>query len=315
MKPRDWGLAALRHEVMPYRPPTFELEMQLTEELLGRRYLTLEDLHAVSSAERRELLIERAETYLLAAERLEYCFVRVRFFPTLEDEIETIRMLRQRGGEDYLLTAEADNTFRIPDGSEYLQFVYSLKDRPDEVLAHASNWCDEGIERGKRLIDAGVEVITMCADYCFNDGPFLSPKMWDRFIGQFYYRQVRVLKDYGAYVIKHTDGDIMLLLERLVDAGIDALHSIDPIAGVDIAEVKRLVGDRVCLIGNVDLAKLQQGPLEDIEASARYCLQHGSPGGGYIYGSCNSIFEGVPLENYMYMLSLWQESGPSPLES
>jgi uroporphyrinogen decarboxylase len=251
---------------------------------------------------------------MLTAEALEYPFIRVRFFPTLEDEIKTIHMLRQAGGEDYLLTAEADNTFRIPDGDDYLQFVYDLKDRPDEVLAYASKWCDEGIERGKRLIDAGVEVITMCADYCFNNGPFLSPKMWDRFIGQFYYRQVQAMKDYGAYVIKHTDGDIMLLLDRLVDAGIDALHSIDPIAGVDIAEVKRRVGDKVCLIGNVDLAKLQQGPREDIEASARYCLEHAAQGGGYIYGSCNSIFHGVPLNNYLFMLDIWREYGPSPLE-
>jgi uroporphyrinogen decarboxylase len=307
-------MAALRREEMPYRPPTFELEMQLTQELLGRRYMTLEDLQAVSGAERRRFLAERAETYLLTAERLQYSFIRVRFFPTLEDEIETIRILRRIGGADYLLTAEADNTFRIPDGDEYLEFVYGLKDRPDEVLEYASNWCDEGIERGKRLIDAGVEVITMCADYCFNSGPFLSPKMWDRFIGQFYYRQVQALKEYGAYVIKHTDGNIMLLLDRLVDAGVDALHSIDPIAGVDIAEVKRLVGDRVCLIGNVDLAKLQQGPPEDIEASARYCLEHASAGGGHIYGSCNSIFEGVPLENYLYMLDIWREFGPSPLD-
>jgi uroporphyrinogen decarboxylase len=108
---------------------------------------------------------------------------------------------------------------------------------------------------------------------------------------------------------------MMLLLDRLVDAGIDALHSIDPIAGIDIAEVKRRVGDRVCLIGNVDLRKVQQGPLEEIKASALYCLQHGSPGGGYIFSTCNSIFPGIPLENYLYMLEIWRESGLSPLET
>jgi uroporphyrinogen decarboxylase len=288
--------------------------MELTEELLGRRWLTIEDLQAVSGTERQRLLAERAETYLLTAERLEYSFIRVRFFPTLEDEIETIRILRGLGGEDYLLTAEADNTFRIPNGDEYLQFVYDLWDRPDEVLEYAARQCGATIERGKRLIDAGVEVITMCADYCFNQGPFLSPEMWDRFIGQFYYRQVQALKEYGACVIKHTDGDIMLLLDRLVDAGIDALHSIDPIAGIDIAEIKRRVGDRICLMGNVNLVKLQQGPREEIAESAHYCLQQTSPGGGYIYGSCNSIFKGVPLENYLYMLDIWREFGPSPLD-
>lgn len=313
MKPRDWGLAALRHEILPYRPPTFELQMELTEELLGRQWLTEEDTAAASGTERHRILAERAETYLMTAKCLSYSFIRVRFFPTLEDELECIAQLRRIGGDDYLLTAEADNTFRIPDGAQYTKFVYDLSDHPQDVLDYASRWCDEGIERGKRLIDAGISVITMCADYCFNNGPFLSPRMWDRFIGQFYNRQVQTLKEYGALVIKHTDGNIMSLLSRLVEPGIDALQSIDPIAGVDIAEVKRLVGDRVCLIGNVDLAKLQQGPRADIETSARYCLSHASSDGGYIYGSCNSIFKGVPLENYLYMLDIWKESGPSPL--
>ena len=314
MKPRDWGLAALSRQPLPYRPPTFELTMELTDELLGRHWLTQDDVAAAQGEERHRLLAERAETYLMTAKVLDYAFIRVRFFPTLDDELESISWLRRIGGEEYLLTAEADNTFRIPDGEQYAKFVYDIFDRPDEVLAYASRWCDEGIERGKRLIDAGIEVITMCADYCFNNGPFLSPRMWDRFIGQFYQRQVRALKEYGAIVIKHTYGDIMPLLDRLVEPGIDALQSIDPIAGVDIAEVKRRMGDRVCLIGNVDLAKLQQGPLEAIEASARYCLEKASPGGGYIYGSCNSIFQGVPLANYLYMLDIWKEYGPSPLD-
>lgn len=287
--------------------------MELTEELLGRRWLSETDIAAVSGAERRKILEERAETYLLTAERLDYAFIRVRFFPTLEDELACIAHLRAIGGEDYLLTAEADNTFRIPDGEQYIKFIYDLNDWPEEMLAYASRWCDEGIERGKRLIDAGVEVITMCADYCFNNGPFLSPRMWDRFIGQFYERQVYALKEYGARVIKHTDGNIMPLLDRLVAPGVDALQSIDPIAGVDIAEVKRRVGGRVCLIGNVDLAKLQQGPLEEMEASARYCLEKARPGGGYIFGSCNSIFKGVPLANYLRMLEIWKEYGLSPV--
>jgi len=314
MKPRDWGLTALQREVTSYRPPTFELSMELTEHLLGRRWITCKDLQEASGAQRHRLLHERAETYLMASAKLQYPFIRPRFYPTLDDLVETIHILRRIGGEDYLLTAEADNTFRIPDGDDFMVFVYDLHDRPDEVIDYAARQCDETIERGKRLIDAGVEVITMCADYCFNSGPFMSPEMWDRFIGQFYYRQVEALKSYGAYIIKHTDGDIMPILDRLVAPEIDALHSIDPIAGVDIAKVKMLVGDQVCLIGNVNVAKVQQGPLEEIAESARYCLEHCSSGGGYIFGTCNSVFEGVPLENYLYMLDIWRGFGPSPLE-
>jgi len=53
----------------------------------------------------------------------------------------------------------------------------------------------------------------------------------------------------GFYTIKHTDGNIMPILDQLVQANPHALHSLDPQAGIDMAEVKRLCGKQVCLIG------------------------------------------------------------------
>lgn|GEM_PF-2115530 len=52
---------------------------------------------------------------------------------------------------------------------------------------------------------------------------------------------------------------------------------------------------------------LQDGPAEVIRESTRYCLEHASPGGGYIFGTSNTIFPGMPLENYEYMLEVYRE--------
>ena len=68
----------------------------------------------------------------------------------------------------------------------------------------------------------------------------------------------------GFYAIKHTDGNIMPILDQLVEANPHALHSLDPQGGVDIAEVKRLYGERVCLIGNVNCGKLDTGTDEEV---------------------------------------------------
>ncbi|MCF7838952.1 MAG: hypothetical protein K9N49_10020 [Candidatus Marinimicrobia bacterium] len=40
---------------------------------------------------------------------------------------------------------------------------------------------------------------------------------------------------------------------------------------------------------------------------ARYCLEHGAPGGGYIFGTSNTVFPGMPLAHYEYMLEVYQE--------
>mgnify|MGYP006290514125 FL=1 len=60
-------------------------------------------------------------------------------------------------------------------------------------------------------------------------------------------------------------------------------------------------------MGNVQCSLLQDGPDEAIRESARYCLDHGSPGGGYIFGSSNTIFPGMPLKNYECMLEAYRE--------
>src|SRR5919109_2026218 len=101
----------------------------------------------------------------------------------------------------------------------------------------------------------------------------------------------------------------MPILDQLVAANPHALHSLDPQAGIDIAEVKRRYGDRLCLIGNVKCSSLDSGSEAEIRESARYALQHGMPGGGYIFSTSNCIYTGMPLSNYELMLDLWREQG------
>jgi uroporphyrinogen decarboxylase len=78
---------------------------------------------------------------------------------------------------------------------------------------------------------------------------------------------------------------------------------------VDIAEVVRLVGDRVCLCGNVDCGKLQTGSDEECVESARYALQSGIKAPGYIFSTSNCIYTGMPLERYEMMLEVWRKEG------
>jgi len=120
---------------------------------------------------------------------------------------------------------------------------------------------------------------------------------------------IKGYREQGFYVIKHTDGNIMPILDQLVEANPHALHSLDPQANVDIAEVKKLVGDKVALIGNVNCGLLTTGTDEEVRESARYALKHGMPGGGYIFSTSNCIFTGMPLARYELILDIWRKEG------
>ena len=165
------------------------------------------------------------------------------------------------------------------------------------------------LDRAERLRGHGVDGFALCCDYCFNDGPFLSPTMFAEFVTPFLAELVAGYRQMGYYVIKHTDGQIMPILDQLVACRPHALHSLDPMAGVDIAEVKRLVGDRVCLIGNVNCALMQTGTDEEVRASAEYALRSGMPGGGSIFSTSNVAFKGLPLERYELIMQVRGELG------
>jgi uroporphyrinogen decarboxylase len=112
-------------------------------------------------------------------------------------------------------------------------------------------------EHRKQL--GGLDGFALCSDYCSNKGPFLSPGQFGEFVTPYLSQLIQGYRELGFYVIKHTDGNIMPILDQLVEANPHALHSLDPQAGVDIAEVKRRCGDRLCLIGNVNCGLLDSG--------------------------------------------------------
>lgn len=296
--------AALNLQI-PDKVPTFELEFQLEDIMFGKPFLRNEDLKNKSPKEREFLIKENAEYMLHVYGELEYSIIPVHYLD-LEGIKETAIHIRKLTGDQYMLTTHGDGTFSIPNGDELVEFCYWLADYPDEAHETAEKMANKAIERNKELIDAGFDSFILCSDYCFNAGPFLSPKMFEEFVQPYLYKIIRETRRAGAYTIKHTDGNIMPILDQLVACEPHALHSLDPMAGVDIKEVKELVGDKVCLAGNVNCALMQTGTEEEVIESAKYCLTHGKPGGGYIFCTSNVPFKGLPVERYKLILDVWK---------
>ena len=304
-------------ELGPPQPglvPTFELQFQLVEEMFGREYHKGDAWKDVSAEERDRMLHENAELLVQVAERLDYCVLMDTYSPDEEGMIETVRLIREIAGDEYLHIVHGDGTYAIPNGENMVQFSIDLAEKPDEMKRAADERVDRALERGKRLIDGGMDGFALCADYCLNTGPFLSPKMFSEFVTPFLARLIAGYREMGAYVIKHTDGNIMPILDQLASCNPHAIHSIDCQAqDMDIKVIKEQVGDRVCLIGGVQCSLLQTGTEEEIVENCKYVLTHGMPGGGYIYSTTNVAFKGLPLERYMLVLEMREKHGRYPI--
>ncbi len=310
MTPREAMIAALRGERPDGLVPHMELEFQLTDEFVGQEALRAEHLEGVTGAKRRDMLKRNAEMWVEVARRLKWNVITGLHWLPVEDQCASFEYVREISGDEFMLSAFVDGTFAIPSGQDMVAFVERIADDPEGLETEAQQRIEAAISTARTLIEAGAEVVFMCADYCFNDGPFLSPRMFARFVAPYLAKLVQAIHDAGAFAVKHTDGNILPILDQLVSTGIDGLHSLDPMAGVDIAEIRRLVGPRLCLLGNVNCAWVQAGTREQIRDSAFYCMKYGGvDSGAYVYCTSNCIFRGVPLENYLYMLELRERYG------
>ena len=229
-------------------------------------------------------------------------------------QLESVEYAREKVGGDMLLMAGVDGTFPVSHATWLSLFLRCLYQRPELIrrLVHEST--RRAAESIKALVDAGVEAIWGGSDWAFSQGPFLSPKHFKEFILPSLKEHVRVCHKLGVPFVKHTDGNVESIEQSfLVESGIDGYHAIEPRAGMDIARLKRLYGDKICLLGNVDCAMtLVYGSVKDVIQETRRCIKAASPGGGHILSSSNSIHSGINIQNFLTMLETNKRFGKHP---
>jgi uroporphyrinogen decarboxylase len=312
--PRQNFITALTRGIPEGRVPHFELVFYLTMEAFGKvhpghRYYS--QWHQMEEKERQLHRQDMADLYIATAERFDHSAIFIHPNPdSVEETLRLVELIREKTGDRYFIMRHGDATFSLPDGDHMMEFANRIADDRQGLKAEATAMVDRAIDLAAQLRQpGGLDGFALCADYCFNTGPFLSPRLFSELVTPYLARLTRAYREMGFYVIKHTDGNILPILDQLVQTEPHALHSLDPQAGVDIAEVKRRYGDRLCLIGNVNCGMLDSGTDEEVIASARYALQHGMPGGGYIFSTSNCIYTGMRLKRYELMLEVWEKEG------
>jgi uroporphyrinogen decarboxylase len=195
----------------------------------------------------------------------------------------------------------------------YENFCINLMLNPgliEKLFARVSEIQLAGIE--KVVTIPNVAAVWCVDDIAFGTGTMISPKDLRKYVFPWYEQVVKLCHDKGVYVFYHTDGMIWEIMDDLINLGFDALHPIDPTC-MDIVELKKKVGDKICLMGNVATDLLQNGTPQEVEAMTRKKIQALAPGGGYCVGSGNSVPEWAKIENYQAMINATLKYGKYPI--
>ena len=117
--------------------------------------------------------------------------------------------------------------------------------------------------RTKKLITAAklnaetdFDVFFMCDDTALKNTTMLNPKYHRELIIPAYKQAVQILRKAGKYVCFHSDGFTEPYFDGLVEAGFSAVESLEPMAGMNLKHLKEVYGDKLCLIGNIDVSQL-----------------------------------------------------------
>jgi len=199
-----------------------------------------------------------------------------------------------------VLTDPFKDSWRLRGGMQKLLMDFHLD--PSLVHSLARLATDFSLAAVDMALKAGAEGVIVSGDLASEHTTIMSPAHFREYIKPYYREIVEHIHRQGGRIIKHSDGNIWPILDDLVEVGFDGLHPIQPQC-MDIAEVKKHLAGRACLLGNIDCRNLLVfGSEGEVEEAVRETIARAAPGGSYILTSSNSIHPGCKPENFVAMV-------------
>jgi uroporphyrinogen decarboxylase len=170
------------------------------------------------------------------------------------------------------------------------------------------------LEYLRRILEAAggaLDIVLTGDDFGAQNGPLISPGMWDRFLRQGFADYLALARSFGAVTMHHTCGSVVDLVPRMVDCGLQVLQSLQPEArGMDAAALKDAFGERLCFQGGVSIQRtLPYGTPDDVRREVQALAGAMGRGGGYIFCTSHNIQADTPMENVRALLDAYSEFG------
>lgn len=189
-------------------------------------------------------------------------------------------------------------------------FSLALYDNLPFVETILDMYCDWAAVVADRACRLGFDVYASTDDMAFRTQPFFSPTVFRELVVP---RMREVARHITLPWVVHSDGNITRFLPDLIDLGISGVHPLEK-GAMDVAAIKRDYGNRICLLGNIDLNILAMGTPEETEREVVEMIHTAGPGGGYIASSGNSLAGYLKLENVRALTAAVQKYGRYPLQ-
>lgn len=146
----------------------------------------------------------------------------------------------------------------------------------------------------RQLIAAGAEIICILEP----SAVMLGPDQFERFSSQFVKHLNDSCKYTGVATVYHTCGNTMHLIDKMVEADVDAISLDSPDIGVDLPETARRVPDDVMVMGNINpTGTMLKGAPHEVQQEVYALLETMKHYPNYILSTGCDLPQETPLEN------------------
>ncbi len=231
--------------------------------------------------------------------------------PYAPHRLESLKKaIKKFKGKKAIVSFLRDGWSEARDLHGYTETLIDIIDNPLLIKGIIEKAAEYYAELGKISAKLGAEIAFSADDFAGNQGLLMSPEQFKNIVYPSLKWLFKKWHECGLYIIKHSDGNLYPIIDLLIDAGIDCLHPIDPLAGMDLEKVKKDYGGKICIMGNVNCAgSLVYGTREDVINEVKNCIKVAGTGGGYILSSSNSIPKSVKVDNYLAMVEAVHKYG------
>lgn len=185
-----------------------------------------------------------------------------------------------------------------PDGPVgYQEALIALHEKPAMLGYLIERSYDDYLEHVKALARIGCHALMTSEAYVASDT--VSPTLFERVIHPVHKAFNEAVSRLGVIPITYFMGNINPLLPLLREVGIKCLMVEEPKKGfdIDVIAIKRALGDRVCLVGNVDSVEVMlRGSEHDVVRAVEAQLP-AAKDGGFIASTGSPLTVDTPVRN------------------
>jgi uroporphyrinogen decarboxylase len=169
-----------------------------------------------------------------------------------------------------------------------------------EILEQLTILAERAIDQAS--VHPATGAVFYADDMGFNTSTMLSPAFYRKWLFPRLKRLADACHKHNKPFLFHSCGFVDTLMEDLIEfVGIDGFHSFQD-SIMPIEEVYKKYGDRISVLGGVDVGLLARGTPEQVRTRCRQILDTCGPNGGFAIGSGNSVTNYCKIENYYAMI-------------